>query len=383
MKKIKITHLISAGGIGGGEKYLLIFAKYLDRERFILDFIIPEKGPLYDKITALGYSPKIIDINKSLISLSILLCLKKHLENSGTQIVHTHGARANFYGRISSLLAGTPAIISTVHNSIKDYPVSAMKKSIYMAIERITSSKVSAIATVSDYLKESLIKDYKIPYKKIETIYPAVDFTTLNASQSIAETRKSLSIPESAIVVGQAGRMTAQKGFEYFIDAARQISAEFDDTYFLFAGGGPEREKLEDKCRDNGIDERCIFCGFREDIGNIMQAIDILVSPSLSEGFPITILEAAYYEKPVIAAKVSGIPEFIVHNVNGILVPPGDSNSLANAIKSLIKDESQRHLLGVEAKKSVSRQFSPDYMLDRFSEIYGRVMSKTSIREKD
>ena len=96
MKKIKVTHIISAGGIGGGEKYLLIFAKYLDRKRFDLDFIIPEKGPLDDKLKTLGYTAKIIDINKSLISPAILLNLRKYLKKTGSQIVHTHGARANY-----------------------------------------------------------------------------------------------------------------------------------------------------------------------------------------------------------------------------------------------------------------------------------------------
>ncbi len=373
MDKIKITHIISAGGIGGGEKYLLIFAKYLDRQRFTLDFILPERGALYERLQALGYSPKVIEINRSLLSREVLSRLSEYLKSSSPQIVHTHGARSNFYGRLASFRAGIPSVMSTVHNSIKDYPVSALRKSIYMKIEKYTASKVSLIVTVSDYLRQSLIRDYGIPEGIIETVYPCIDFRSIEATQSAAETRKSLSIPQSAVVITQAGRMTKQKGFECFIDAASKIRKNYDNTYFLFAGDGPERESLEERCRERGIYEKCLFCGFRDDMGNIMQASDIVVSPSLSEGFPVTMLEAAYFEKPVIASNVSGIPEFICDKVNGILIPPADSDALANALKSLICEEALRDKLGIEAKKKVSEKFSPDYMLDKFSEIYEKL----------
>ncbi|RMF96762.1 MAG: glycosyltransferase family 1 protein [Candidatus Schekmanbacteria bacterium] len=376
MEKINIVHIISGGGIGGGEKFLQIFAKYSDKEKIALHFVVPEKGVLYEKLSFFGYKPKVIDINKSLFSFETFLRLKRYLIRSKTDIVHTHGARANYYGRIAAYFAKVPVIISTIHNSINDYPINALKKKFYIYIDRLTSSFVSEIVSVSNYIKESLVNDYKIAEEKITTIYPAVDFQSLLPDITTSAMKKKLSIPESSLVIGQIGRMTNQKGFEYSILSAKKIISQFNNVYFLFVGDGELKKRLEEKCISLGIKEKCIFTGFVDNVGNVYQIIDILLMPSLSEGFPVTLIEAAFFEKPEIAAKVSGIPEFIKDGVNGILIPPADSRALEAAIEKLIRNKDMRIRLGKEAKNRVSELFSPAHMLKKYLNIYEKHIEK-------
>jgi len=367
---IKITHIISAGGVGGGERQLLIFAKGLPRDRYELNFIVPERGALSSKLEALGFKPEVIDINRSLLSIPVMLNLIKYLRETTPDIVHTHGARANFYGRIASQLAGVHFSLSTIHNSISDYPVSSFKKRIYITAEKLTARKAAKIVTVSDYLRNELINEYGISSDKIITIYPALDESALQVTEERFATRKNLGVNDSELLISQMGRMTPQKGFRYFIEAADLLSKKHDNLKWLFVGDGPLRRELENSCRKKGISERCIFTGFREDVGNLISASDIFVSSSLSEGFPITVIEASYMGKPVVATRVSGVPEFIEDGVNGILVKPQNSESLALAIERLIVNSSLRGELGNAAKQSVSEKFSAEYMVGRFADLY-------------
>ncbi|MBI5374036.1 MAG: glycosyltransferase family 4 protein [Candidatus Schekmanbacteria bacterium] len=373
---VKITHIISAGGVGGGERQLLIFAKGFARDRYELGFIVPERGALSSKLEALGFKPEVIDINRSLLSIPVMHKLIKYLMETRPDIVHTHGARANFYGRIAASLAGVPFSVSTIHNSISDYPVSSFKKRIYITAEKLTVRKAAKIVTVSNYLKNELVSEYGISSKKIITIYPAIDEIALQVTDDRFATRKKLGVNDSELLISQMGRMTPQKGFHYFIEAAGLLSKKHGNLKWLFVGDGPLRGELEALCSKKGISERCIFTGFREDVGNLISASDIFVSSSLSEGFPITLIEASYMGKPVVATRVSGVPEFIEDSVNGILVKPQNSEALALAIERLIVSSFLREQLGNSAKQSVSEKFSAEYMIGKFSDLYETLLLK-------
>lgn len=374
---IKITHIISAGGVGGGERQLLIFAKGLASDRYKLGFIVPERGALSSKLEALGFKPEVIDINRSVLSIPVMRKLIKYLRATTPDIVHTHGARANFYGRIAASLAGVPSSLSTIHNSISDYPVSNFKKRIYITAEKLTARKTAKIVTVSDYLKDELVNEYGISLKKIMTIYPALDESSLQVTEERLAARKNLGVNDSELLIAQMGRMTHQKGFYYFIEAAGLLSKKHDNLKWLFVGDGPLRGELESLCRKKGISERCIFTGFREDVGNLISASDIFVSSSLSEGFPITVIEASYMGKAVVATRVSGVPEFIKDNVNGLLVKSQNSEALSLAIERLIVSSSLREELGNVAKQSVLEKFSAEYMLSQFSSLYKNIVASS------
>ena len=113
-----------------------------------------------------------------------------------------------------------------------------------------------------------------------------------------------------------------------------------------------------------------IFTGFRSDIKEILSAIDILVIPSLLEGFPMITLEAMAMAKPIIATNIDGITEQITDGINGILTPPKDSSAIAQAIITLINNRGKAKAMGLAARKKVEQEFSVDKMVAETEKVY-------------
>jgi len=125
--RVRVLYLNSAAGVGGGERYMLSLVDHLDARRYESHFVVPERGAFVDELRRRGLDPAVVDMRR-LVSPGALVALVRHLRRVRPHLVHTAGARAGFYGRLAARLAGVPAIVSTVHNSIGAYEVSAARR---------------------------------------------------------------------------------------------------------------------------------------------------------------------------------------------------------------------------------------------------------------
>jgi glycosyltransferase involved in cell wall biosynthesis len=164
--------------------------------------------------------------------------------------------------------------------------------------------------------------------------------------------------------------MVWQKGFEYLIQAIPDIVRDVPEAKFLFVGDGLLRERLEALSEELRVRDNLIFTGFRSDIKEILSAIDILVIPSLLEGFPMITLEAMAMAKPIIATNIDGITEQITDGVNGILVPPKDPSALARAVIRVLNDKELARTMGLSAREKVEQEFSVEKMVAESEEVY-------------
>ena len=146
------------------------------------------------------------------------------------------------------------------------------------------------------------------------------------------------------------------------------------DALFVIAGEGPERRSLEARARALELDGRVVFLGYRNDPADLLSACDLFVLPSLFEGFPLSVLEAAAAGRPVIATAVDGTVEAVRHGETGLLVPPADPAALAAAINALLRDPALAFRLGAAAKIHAYREFSADRMIEQVTESYDELL---------
>jgi glycosyltransferase involved in cell wall biosynthesis len=182
------------------------------------------------------------------------------------------------------------------------------------------------------------------------------------------------------------GRLVERKGVHILLDALSLLSEE-PPTRLTVIGDGPERDALEHRARALGVADRVDFLGFipRAELERELAACDALVLPAVVdakgdvEGLGVVLLEAMSFGKPVIASDVGGIPDIVIQEQNGLLVPPGDANALAGAVERLARDPAMVRRLGERAVRDVRANFSWKSILDRLEDVYrGVTHSKRS-----
>jgi len=193
--------------------------------------------------------------------------------------------------------------------------------------------------------------------------------------------RKEFSIEESLLLFGIIGRLTPPKDHDTFLQAAAIIKQEAPDARFLIVGDGPLREKLEDRARELALLPNLQFTGFRDDIPEIMSALDILVFSSQWEGLPVTLLEGLAASRTVVATDVGGIPAVVQDGKEALLVPPINPDALARACLQLASDTELRLSLGQAGLTRVTSAYSISSMIDRTVSLYKTLLTKKGLEQ--
>jgi glycosyltransferase involved in cell wall biosynthesis len=176
------------------------------------------------------------------------------------------------------------------------------------------------------------------------------------------------------------GRLEEQKGQRYLLAAVPDFVQQIPDLTVLLVGEGREVAALKRQAEELGINSRLHFLGTRRDLSRIFAALDLFVHPSLWEGLPLTLLMAMGAGLPVVGTRVSGVTEVIEDGQNGCLVPPGDSQALAQAVLNLYHHPELRRRLGDAARKTVAERHSQEAMLRRLEQIYLQILAGKKFR---
>ncbi len=178
----------------------------------------------------------------------------------------------------------------------------------------------------------------------------------------------------SDLVLGVAGRLIPLKDIGNLLRAAAALQAEFPLLRIEIAGSGPERANLEADVGRFGLSGKVKFLGWVDEMQSALRRWDVLVLPSLEEGFPLAALEAMAAGLPVVASSVGGVPELVVDGETGWLVPPADAQSLASRLRALLRDPEQRRKMGSAGRDRVRKQFSLTMMTQAFSQLYDELL---------
>jgi glycosyltransferase involved in cell wall biosynthesis len=185
--------------------------------------------------------------------------------------------------------------------------------------------------------------------------------------------RRGLNLAEDAFLVCAVGRLSAEKGHRYLVHALPSMASRIPRLRVVFLGEGRERRELDAQLERLAMPDRVIFAGFQRDVRPWIQACDVLVNPSLTEGMPNVVLEAMSLGTPVVATEVGGVPELIKDQESGLLVPASDPAALAGAVCSLWADPSLALYLARNALVRV-QDYSPEKQTQRLLDLYAKVL---------
>ncbi|MFR6449353.1 MAG: glycosyltransferase family 4 protein, partial [Peptoniphilus grossensis] len=306
--------------------------------------------------------------------LSVVSKLSDEINNGKYDLVHAHGARANFICMFLKKKIKVP-MVTTIHSDyMLDFKDSFYKNLIYTTLNKMSLKKFDHYICVSDNFKKMLV-DRGFDRDKIHVLYNGID--TEEKIEYIPKTaflEKYKINYNGELLVGIAARLDKVKDHETFIKACKETLEINPDIIFLIAGDGDEKKKLEEMAKSFGIEKNIYFLGFVRDKYSFFNAIDINVLTSISESFPYVILEAAMLAVPTVSTKTGGIPEIIKDDYTGYLFPVGNYKSLSRYILDLYDKRDKLKELGDNIKKEVVEKYSHESMGERQKEIYDEIL---------
>lgn len=263
---------------------------------------------------------------------------------------------------IAALFTGVKAVIC--RKGI-DYPLKNKLR------YRFTYNKLaSATVANSQATKKTMLKNAPwLNQNRIYVIYNGIDpqpFSTENTN----DIRTELGISQESPLIGFVGRLNVQKGMIYILQAFEQVLKEIPTAQLLIAGEGDLEEEILNTAKEKGMQNNISLIGFRDDIPNIMRTIDLLILPSVWEGFGIVLIEAMAAEKPCVTTNISSMPEIVIDGKTGYVVPPKDADKLSDAIINLIRDPLKSKKMGSEGKKVVRAKFTLQKMIDQYEQLF-------------
>lgn len=360
---------------GGGERVFAQIINKLCRDKYKVTVACMPEGIFMERIKGSGASVKPIDMS-SKFNFKVILQLVNLIKEQRIDIVHSQGARADFFARLSAKLARVPVVISTVPMPVDGFDVNPIKKFIYIVLNKFSERFVDKFIVVSEALKDVMIERHKVDPQKVAMIYNGIEINEYRIDEAEKVIHGKLGLMEEiglksdVPVIGVIGRLVWQKGFEYFIEAIPGVLNKFKDAKFLVVGEGLLEEELKAVSKKLKIDDKISFTGFRRDIKEILATIDIFVIPSLLEGLPMILLEAMGMGKPIVATDIDGIKEVLENGKTGLLVPPRDTVALTDAIVNLLIYRDQAHQMGINARRVVEEKFGVDIMVEKVEDVY-------------
>ncbi len=295
--------------------------------------------------------------------------IKKIIEEENIKLIHAHNPGSNFWAGIMGKLFGIP-VISHLHTHPEE--LGRIGGSIISKIIRTMSAKIICI---SEFVRQELIREQGINPSKIVTIHNGIKIKDYEVKPNL-DLKAKLGINSDTTVVGIVAAFREEKNHEMFLLAAREILDRNPNVTFLLVGDGVLRGQVERRALNLGIMNNCIFTGLRKDIPDILSIIDIGILCSLYEGMPLVVLEYMAASKPVISSDIQGVHEIIEDGKNGLLVPPGDFNTLAATIERVSENKTLACSLGKNGFKTVSEKFSEESMMNKIESLYEEVLSK-------
>jgi glycosyltransferase involved in cell wall biosynthesis len=290
------------------------------------------------------------------------------------------------YGFLKALKkrgTGKP-FIQTVHGVLEDEYIQSSKSvspslrmklsNVFMrrlaGLEKEASKEATLIVTVSQYSVQRLVQLYGVNEQKIRVVPNGVDTRRFKPTDECTKVLDVIGGDYEHVVLF-VGNLIPRKGLHYLVDAAKHVAKEDSEAKFVVVGDGPIKSHLILYAKEQGVLDKFAFLGYvpEEMLHQLYNCADVFVSPSVQEGQGITLLEAQATAKPVVAFNVTAIKEVVKNGETGLLVKP-DSNELADAISTLLSDESLREKMGRSGREFVSKTFSWDVCAQKMFKVY-------------
>ncbi|MDQ3795292.1 MAG: glycosyltransferase family 4 protein [Actinomycetota bacterium] len=365
-QSVRLLLVVDSLEVGGAERQVVDLAVALRRKGYAVTVACSIAGDLSGALERAGIPvrPLLRRLAKRRFSLTYAWGLRRLLKRERFDLVHAHIYASVAAATIATLGRGVLLVI-TEHTeaSWQAWRARWISRWIYRRVQRIIA--------VSTPIRRRLIERDGV-HPDLITIIP-------NAVISASEPHASVPLPaelRERPLVGVVARLQPEKGVARFLKAAARVAPQFPEVHFVVAGDGPLRQELAALTEDLDLGNRVHFLGFRSDASELMRSLDVLVVPSLTEGSPLVTLEAMAAGIPVVASAVGGIPDQIRHDKEGLLVPPGDTDAIGDALLALLRDPDKARRLGEAGRRRAAAHFSHATMVWQIEGVYRDVLGR-------
>lgn len=363
---ISIIHVNTERTWRGGEKQVFHLASQLPADEFRSVIAAPQKSALFDKAVENGI-PVVRLRSTGELSLRQYFDLKYAVKKYQAQLIHVHTSHGLISAAMVRDIAKLP--VKVIYSRRTDFHL----RTGFLGISRKKYLwGTDQILSVSDGIKRVLIED-GIPESRIQTIYSGIDIDALTHNADGTRFRHEFEIPENAVVVGMVAAFAPHKDPFNFIEAARIIHTSHPDVWFVFAGAGSMWDEVNTRISQTSLASRFILPGFRRDVPDILNALDVFCISSREEGLCTSILDAMAMSLPVASTLAGGIPEAVEDGVTGLLAPVGDSKALAENISQLIDDRQLRTVMGQAGRNRAEAMFNIRYTVEKTAAFYRKL----------
>jgi glycosyltransferase involved in cell wall biosynthesis len=408
LAKLKLFQVITLSETGGAQKVLYHIVAGLSPAYFDVTVACAPGGELVKWLKELGWVmvvevPQLCREISPMQDVTALWKLYRLIRKERFDIVHCHSSKAGILGRLAACLAGVRKIIFTVHGWGITPEQGWWERFVYLQAERLAGLVSTWVVCVSQADCDRGLEEKLAPASKFTVIYNGVPLPVDrekellgNAVASSANKdlhygngrvfgreaglwegslRSEFGLSREALVIGTVCRLIVQKAPLFFLEVARDLLSlpHFNKKlYFVLIGEGPLRRKCMDFIGQHGLQGRVFLLGNREDAVRLMADFDVFCLFSLWEGLPLTIIEAMFSAKPVVATRVGGVSELVVEGETGFLLAPGatETDKAVQLVDSLLKNPDLRKQMGEAGYRVARKNFSLEQMVERYKSLY-------------
>jgi glycosyltransferase involved in cell wall biosynthesis len=314
--------------------------------------------------------------------------VKNYIKNFQPDIVHTHGAKAGFFGRLAAKTAKVPLIIHTFHGHLFHSYFNRFFTSLYVLLERRLARITDVIIAISESQKNEIQHILHVAPSKIQMVPLGVDYidTSMRAHYRMAF-KRTYKIQDNTVCVGILGRMVSIKNPLFFLRIANHIFKDPNNKFikFFVIGDGAELPLMKQYLHQNKLgfsedhnESAITFTSWVQNIQNVLEGLDIVVLTSFNEGTPLSLIEAQLCGKPVVASDVGGVKDTMIDGETGFLIDDHSLQKFSDAILLLAHDEDLRNKMGQKAKNFATAEFSKQKEVTTMRNIYMSNNTKNS-----
>jgi len=365
-KTLQLVHRLE---FGGAELLAERFAKRFGGGGRVVVACLDGEGPLAERLRTSGMAVADLSRQPGAVDFACVRRLRNLIAAEKIELVHAHQTTPFFCALLArGLFRSRPRILFTEHGRF--FPDRGSRKR--ALLQRLLLGRDDLVVAVGESVKQAVVKYEGIPANRVQVVYNGIPVAASDAFDfDRAAARRELGVPERAFVVIQVARLDATKNHRLALEAFRQLAADFPSALLLLVGDGPERARLESAAVELQLSAKMKFLGSRSDVRRLLSAADVAILTSLSEGIPLSLIEAMAAGLPVVATSVGGVPEVVEHGVTGLLVPSENPSALSDALRSLANDSELRTRLGNSGRKRAIEEFDEERMFAEYAEMLG------------
>jgi len=365
---VKIFIAESSTAVGGQELAVILHAEGLVKRGHELRLILEPGSPIARMAVDKELPVTLMTMRKSRYAAAIA-SLRALMLHHRPAILQVNSSRDSWIGAIASrLVTPRPKLLRIRHISA---PLNRnlMTRLLYRHLFDMV------VVTGGDKTKRELVERDGLAAERVEGFPIGLDVHYFCPAPPDRDLRHEFGLPKGHLLVGLISYLRSYKGHEYFIDAARIISAQRKDVTFAIVGEGPLERFIRTRIQQLGLLDRIRMLGFRQDLLNVFRSIDVFAIPSVEgDTIPQVLMQALAIGIPVVSTTVGSIPDVVREGETGFVVPPRDAGALAERIGKLLDDEALRKRMGSQGRALVERSYSLDRMLDRMETVYDRLV---------